>query len=128
MIQIDYRDRSPIYEQIRDKMKELVIKGVLKPDEQIPSVRELAQSLTINPNTIQKAYKELEDRGYIYSIRGKGSFVAPAERRMDEKKLGELSRGLEKIVSELMLFGVDREQILEKVERICRGEEGGASK
>ncbi len=125
MLQIDYRDRSPIYEQIKEKMKELIIKGVLKPDERIPSVREQAQSLTINPNTIQKAYKDLEDKGYIYSVRGKGSFVSPAGHRMDDKKLEELNQSFDKLVSEMILFGTDREQIISRIDIIYRREEGG---
>lgn len=128
MLQIDYRDRSPIYEQIREKMKELIIKGVLKPDERIPPVRELAQSLTINPNTIQKAYKELEDRGYIYSVRGKGSFVAPAGQWSEDKKLDELVQSLEKIVSEMIFFGVDKERIIAIIDNLYRREEGGEIK
>ncbi|NMA15033.1 MAG: GntR family transcriptional regulator, partial [Clostridia bacterium] len=77
MFQLDFRDRRPIYEQIKDNIKELIISGILKPDERIPSIRELAQTLTINPNTIQKAYKDLEAEGFIYSVRAKGNFVAP---------------------------------------------------
>ena len=73
MITIDYKSRQPIYEQIIDKVKELIIAGVLKRDDQLPPVRQLAQELAINPNTIQKAYAELERQGVIYSMKGKGS-------------------------------------------------------
>ena len=125
MLQIDYRDRSPLYEQIRDGIKELIMKGVLKPDERIPSVREQSQTLTINPNTIQKAYKELEDKGYIYSIRGKGSFVSPSCQWKDEKKIDELFQSLDKIVTDLLLFGAEKERIIEKVNNLFRQEEGG---
>lgn len=124
MLQIDYRDRRPIYEQIKEKMKELIIKGALKPDERIPSVRELAQSLTINPNTIQKAYKDLEDKGYIYSARGKGSFVAPAGQWADDKKLDELAQSLEKIVSEMIFRGADKERVISIVSDLYQREEG----
>ncbi|MBQ2120037.1 MAG: GntR family transcriptional regulator, partial [Peptococcaceae bacterium] len=75
MILIDYKSRKPIYEQIIENMKQLVVSGALKRDEQIPSVRQLAQELAINPNTIQKAYAELERQGVIYSLKGRGSFV-----------------------------------------------------
>jgi hypothetical protein len=68
MLQLDYKDHRPLYEQIKEKMKVLIMSGVLKSDQQLPSVRELAQSLTINPNTIQKAYKDLETEGFIYSV------------------------------------------------------------
>ncbi|HBQ26608.1 MAG TPA: GntR family transcriptional regulator, partial [Syntrophomonas sp.] len=71
MFELDFRSRIPIYEQLVDKIIELIINNVLKPDEQLPSVRVLASELTINPNTIQKAYRELEYQGYIYSVPGK---------------------------------------------------------
>ena len=86
MFELDTRSRKPIYEQLVDKLKELIINEVLKPDEQLPSVRQLAQELTINPNTIQKAYRELENQGFIYSQKGKGSFVNPQHGKMDESK------------------------------------------
>lgn len=75
MILIDYKSRKLIYEQIIDNVKELIVSGVLERDEQLPSVRQLAQELAINPNTIQKAYAELERQGVIYSLKGRGSFV-----------------------------------------------------
>lgn len=76
MIVLDYKDRRPIYEQVVEKLKDLMICGVLEQDMQLPSVRTLATDLSINPNTIQRAYAELERRGFIYSVKGKGSFVA----------------------------------------------------
>ena len=75
MLQLNLKGHSPLYQQIKEQMKTMIISGALKPDEKIPSVRDLAQMLTINPNTIQKAYKELEQEGFIYSVRAKGSFV-----------------------------------------------------
>ncbi|HEX3033069.1 MAG TPA: GntR family transcriptional regulator, partial [Bacillota bacterium] len=79
MLQLDFRSRIPVYEQLIDRIKEQIIHQVLKRDEQLPSVRELAIELTVNPNTIQKAYRELEHQGFIYSVPGKGSFVQPME-------------------------------------------------
>ena len=76
MILLDYKDRRPIYEQVVEKLKDLMICGVLEQDAQLPSVRALATDLSINPNTIQRAYAELERRGFIYSVKGRGSFVA----------------------------------------------------
>ena len=76
MISLNYRDSRPIYEQIRDGLRKLVVTGALGADEKLPSVRALAAQLAINPNTIQRAYNELESEGYIYSIPGKGSFAA----------------------------------------------------
>ena len=80
MIVLDYRDRRPLYEQVMERFQELMFNGVLPQDSQLPSVRSLATELSINPNTIQRAYGELERQGYIYSIKGKGSFVADSSR------------------------------------------------
>lgn len=80
MIVLDYRDRRPLYEQIVERLQELMFNGVLLQDSQLPSVRSLATELSINPNTIQRAYGELERQGYIYSVKGKGSFVADSSR------------------------------------------------
>ena len=80
MIILDYKDRRPIYEQVVSKLEELMLLGVLKENEPLPSVRALAMELSINPNTIQRAYVELERQGYIYSVKGKGSFVADNSR------------------------------------------------
>ena len=71
MFQLDFGDHRPLYEQIRDKIKEMIIEGLLDENEKLPSVREMASSLAINPNTIQKAYRELENEGYIYSVKAK---------------------------------------------------------
>ena len=76
MISLNYRDSRPIYEQIRDGLRKLIVTGALSADEKLPSVRALAAQLAINPNTIQRAYNELEGEGYIYSVPGKGSFAA----------------------------------------------------
>lgn len=72
MILIDYKDRRPIYEQIVEKFQQMIICGVMEPDSPMPSVRSLAMELSINPNTIQRAYQELEREGYIYTMKGKG--------------------------------------------------------
>ena len=86
MISINYRDGRPIYEQVRDGYRQLIITGVLPMGSKMPSVREVSASLTVNPNTIQRAYRELEAEGYIVSVPGKGSFVADSVRR--EELLG----------------------------------------
>ena len=77
MITVDMRDRKPIYEQLIDKIRTLAVQGYLKPDEHLPSVRVLAAELAINPNTIQKAYTELERQGVIYALPGRGNFISP---------------------------------------------------
>jgi GntR family transcriptional regulator len=120
MLQLDYGDRRPLYEQIKEKIKTLIISGVLKPDERLPSVRELAQSLTVNPNTIQKAYKDLETEGFIYSVRAKGSFVAPLDRSSNYHRLEELRRQLEKIVAEMLYLNEPIEQLIETIYAVKR--------
>ena len=86
MIVIDYQDRRPIYEQIVEKFQMLILRGVLEADSQMPSVRKLAVDLSINPNTIQKAYAILEQQGYIYSVKGRGNFVSGGEHLLQEKR------------------------------------------
>ncbi|MHB8126951.1 MAG: GntR family transcriptional regulator [Desulfitobacteriaceae bacterium] len=118
MFQLDYMDHRPLYEQIKEKMKALIINGVLKPDERVPSVREMAQSLTINPNTIQKAYKDLEQEGYIYSIRAKGSFVTPINNKIHQARIGGLMPEIDKLVSELAYMNFPKEQLVSRIEEI----------
>jgi len=86
MIVLDEKDKRPIYEQIVDKLSDLMARGVLKADEQMPSVRNLASWLSINPNTVSKAYLELDRRGYTYSVKGKGSFVAGSEKVLKDRQ------------------------------------------
>jgi len=91
MIIIDYTDRRPIYEQIVERFQSLVLCGVLEKDAPLPSVRSLAMELSINPNTIQRAYTELERRGVIYAVKGKGNFVADMQAlvRLREQEVAE---------------------------------------
>ena len=86
MISINYRDPHPIYEQIKSELRRLMLTGALPPGSRLPSVRELAGQLAINPNTIQRAYRELEADGYILSVAGKGSFVAQVDRIAEQQK------------------------------------------
>lgn len=86
MIILDYNDKRPIYEQIIDRFQTLILNGALEPDTQLPSVRALAIELSINANTIQRAYSELERSGYIYSIKGRGNFVRADESLMQKQK------------------------------------------
>lgn len=116
MIQLNLRDSRPIYEQIQDEFKKLIISGVLSADEKLPSVRTLASSLSINPNTIQRAYNELEMEGFLYSIPGKGSFVSstvdPSAARIEQIK-GEIR----KMIEELRFLKVPENEICMLVER-----------
>lgn len=86
MILLDYRDGRPLYQQVKDDLRRMMLTGLLPPDEKLPSVRSLATQLAINPNTIQRAYRELESEGYILSVAGKGSFVAQVDRLAEQQK------------------------------------------
>ena len=86
MFSLNYRDARPIYEQVKDGLRHLVVTGAIQPGDQLPSVRALASSLAINPNTIQRAYRELEADGYILSVAGKGSFVAQVDQLAEQQK------------------------------------------
>lgn len=110
MIVLDYRDRRPLYEQVVERFQELMFNGVLPQDSQLPSVRSLATELSINPNTIQRAYGELERQGYIYSIKGKGSFVADSSR-MKAGMLGEWWVRFTASVEDGMKIGVTAEEM-----------------
>ncbi|TEB12478.1 HTH-type transcriptional repressor YtrA [Pelotomaculum sp. FP] len=125
MFELDLRSRAPLYEQLVDKIKELIINNVLKPDEQLPAVRVLASELTINPNTIQKAYRELEYREYIYSIPGKGSFVKPAVPENNTARLQTLENELSRIVSEMLYLGAPPQEIITRVKTQLAKNGGG---
>jgi len=111
MISLNYRDSRPIYEQIRDGLKKLIVTGAMAPDEKLPSVRSLATQLSINPNTIQRAYNELENEGFIYSIPGKGSFASAAVDSSESKKR-ELENKIREIAAELRYLGVSQEELI----------------
>ena len=110
LIELNYRDSRPIYEQIKDSIRRLVISGAMGINEQLPSVRSLAVTLSINPNTIQRAYNELENEGYIYSVPGKGNFVSP-DVRQDEERIKELKEKLIEILAELKYLGLTDEEL-----------------
>lgn len=114
MIVLDYRDRRPIYEQVVEKLQELMMREILVQHEQLPSVRSLATDLAINPNTIQRAYTELERQGYIYSVKGKGSFVSE-NSRVKELKRNLIYEQLELAVRQGKCIGIGLEEILTKV-------------
>lgn len=111
MISLNYRDSRPIYEQIRDGLKKLIVTGALAEDEKLPSVRAMATQLSINPNTIQRAYNELENEGFIYSVPGKGSFAA-GDAGADEGRKRELESKVRELVAELRYLGVGEEELL----------------
>ena len=121
MFSINYRDSRPIYEQVKDNLRRAIITGGLRADEKIPSVRDLAGQLAINPNTIQKAYRELETEGYIYSVPGKGSFVGECLEAREARK-SELFDQLDSSVTDLKQLGVTAEDICGHITRVSRGE------
>ena len=110
MIEINHRDPRPIYEQIKDGIRRLAMTGAAPPDSRIPSVREMAGLLSINPNTISRAYRDLESEGVIYSVSGKGSFIAPIEDARD-RHISELYGKLEHTVMELLTIGENKTKI-----------------
>ena len=120
MIQLNYRDSKPIYEQIKDGLKRLVITGAIATDEKLPSVRELASQLAINPNTIAKAFRELEQEGYIYTITGRGSFAADG-KDISAGRNDELLKKFDEIVKELLFLSEDKEQLKERIEALAKG-------
>ena len=125
MISLNYRDSRPIYEQIKDGLKKLIVTGGLAVDEKLPSVRALATQLSINPNTIQRAYNELEGEGYIYSVPGKGSFAA-ASAGADDGRRRELMDRVRELLAELRYLGVSQQELLDLVREGPRPPAGGA--
>ena len=111
MIVLDYQDSRPLYQQVKDSLRRMMLTGLLEPDEKLPSVRSLATQLAINPNTIQRAYAELEAEGYIYSVAGRGSFVSAGDGE-HLRRIAELTGRLVSLLEELKSLGYTREQLL----------------
>jgi GntR family transcriptional regulator len=112
MFEIDMKSRRSIYEQVVDNMKERILVGVIAPDEKLPSVRDLSKALTVNPNTVQKAFRELEQQGYIYTVTGVGSFASPPESiRADAKLIAESRAALADRLRELYFLTRDAAEV-----------------
>lgn len=129
MITLDYRDRRPLYEQVAERFRELLFQGVLEPDEKMPSVRSLATDLSINPNTIQRAYAELERQGLIYSVKGRGSFVADTGR-LRAGRLMEWEKEFDRLMEEGRGLGLTWEEMIRRIsqyesQETSRKDEGG---
>ena len=114
MININYRDSRPVYEQIVDGFKKLIMTGLIKKDEKMPSVRELASQYAINPNTIQRAYRDLVNDGYIYSVPGKGSFAVDVSE-ISGKHIAEIYDRLDIVLKDFDIAGVSREHVADYV-------------
>ena len=115
MIVLDYQNRTPIYEQIVNQFERLIALGVLKPKEQIWSIRELATNLGINPNTVKKAYKKLENRGAIITISTKGTFIADDTKQITNNTIENKIQNIQKEFNELYKFGLNKEDIINKL-------------
>jgi GntR family transcriptional regulator len=121
MFELDVRSRKPIYEQLMDQLKGLIIAEVLRENERLPSVRALAKELTINPNTIQKAFRQLEMEGFIYTLPGKGSFVSPPNEVRNIMKQEKIKNELAKMVKEALYMGLDIQEIYRIVQQTKDG-------
>lgn len=119
MITVDYKDRTPIYEQVVQNIEKLIALDVLKQDDKLPSVRQLATKLSINPNTIQKAYAILEQKGVIYTFKGVGNFISKDDLSVKNHNLDRILGDIEKKMHEAMYFGLN-EQLFDEWERRLR--------
>ena len=116
MVHLDYRDVRPIYSQIADGFRSQITAGILRPEEKLPSVRELAAELSINPNTIQRAYRLLEFNGWIVTIPGKGCFVCDNEDQIGQE-VDRWYTAFDEATASLIALGVSREQMIERIKR-----------
>lgn len=115
MIQLNYRDARPIYEQVKDGLRHLVVTGALQAGDKLPSVRALATSLAINPNTIQRAYESLEREGYLYTVAGKGSFASPqADVNADRRE--RLLKDFDSSAAELLFLGMTAGELARRLD------------
>ena len=120
MIKLDYKGSMSLHEQIASNIKNLIFNGAYPEHSQLPSVREMSVNLTVNPNTVQKAYKLLENDGYIYSIKGKGNFVAPVLKDENTEIKRNLYSEFEKTIRELLYLKEDKKSLIETIEKIYK--------
>lgn len=119
MFQLDLKSRKSIYEQVVDNMKELIVAGAMKPDEKLPSVRDLSKALTVNPNTVQKAYRELEHQSFVYSVTGLGTFVSSeVNRTPDEKNIGVVCTRIKGDIGELLYLGLTIDDVQRRLNKM----------
>ena len=122
MIILDYQDRRPIYEQITERFRTLIYQGALPAGSRLPSVRQLAMELSINPNTIQRAYMTLEQEGLIYPVKGKGNFVAETSL-IQEKSKEDFRKDFKELIKKGIQTGITEEEMLSMVRKNCEGEQ-----
>ena len=120
MIRLNYRDARPIYEQVKDGLRHLVVTGALQAGDRLPSVRALASTLAINPNTIQRAYELLEAEDYVSSVPGKGSFAAP-HHQVDSTRRDGLLRVFDDTAAELMFLGLSADALSQRLSKLDGG-------
>ncbi|MCM1327619.1 MAG: GntR family transcriptional regulator [Bacteroidales bacterium] len=123
MILLDYRDKRPIYEQIVEKLEQMIASGALEPLTKMPSVRSLAMELSVNPNTVQRAYAQLELDGYLYTVSGRGSFVT-AESEWKENRQGKILKEWQDATLKAKASGITKDRLIGKLQKIY-GEQGG---
>ena len=123
MIQLNYRDARPIYEQVKDGLRHLVVTGALQAGDKLPSVRALATSLAINPNTIQRAYESLEREGYLYTVPGKGSFAAP-QADVNADRRARLLEQFDASAAELLFLGLTAGELAARLQAAETGRTG----
>ena len=126
MFHLDLKSKKSIYEQIVDGIKGLIISGELKQNDKLPSVRDLSAQLTVNPNTIAKAFRSLELQGWIYTVSGRGCFVSESAKDVDSERLAKIYSQLEDGIRELLFMGIGEEDIITKIREIIK--KGGALK
>ena len=122
MIILDYQDRRPIYEQITERFRTLIYQGALPTGSRLPSVRQLAMELSINPNTIQRAYMTLEQEGLIYPVKGKGNFVAETSL-IQEKSKEDFRKDFSELIKKGIQTGITEEEMLSLVRKSCEEEQ-----
>lgn len=120
MFSLNYRDARPIYEQVKDGLRHLVVTGAIQPGDQFPSVRMLASSLAINPNTIQRAYESLEAEGYLYTLPGKGSYASP-QTDINRERRERLLKQFDAASAELLFLGMTAEELAARVTEAVDG-------
>ena len=115
MFNLDYQSRLPIYEQIVEQFERYIAYGVLKPKEQVPSIRELASSLGVNPNTVKKAYSILESKGVIVSLSTKGTYIKESASKVKQTTIDNYINDIKSTMDKLYKLGISKEEILKKL-------------
>jgi GntR family transcriptional regulator len=125
VINIDYRDKRPIYEQLIESIEDMTIRGILEPDSQLMPVRQLALELSINPNTIQRAYAELERKGIIYSVKGRGNFISGDIEKLRAERKRSVFNELHILCEKAAAAGIEKDELLSQCKKFFEEERGG---